>query len=153
MPIQFIDNRSAIDHATRKRIRSHVAMGRNVGKTIVRRSKTKAHELRVKTTLAIIHTPKVVRDQDHEDDLVRKKGQVLEVEQPIGDWLSILSFEQKNIGSRKLVQLGMYRWDAKSFKSEFSVVEIFLMIWHSISIYMRTTPCSRAEQCTRYDGK
>ncbi|EAQ84118.1 predicted protein [Chaetomium globosum CBS 148.51] len=39
MKFEFVDNSSTIDKTARKRIRSHVAIGRNAGKKISRRSK------------------------------------------------------------------------------------------------------------------
>ncbi|KAH6622688.1 hypothetical protein F5144DRAFT_497292 [Chaetomium tenue] len=39
MKFEFVDNSNAIDKTARKRIRSHVAIGRNAGKKISRRSK------------------------------------------------------------------------------------------------------------------
>ncbi|KAH8897939.1 hypothetical protein GQ53DRAFT_818191 [Thozetella sp. PMI_491] len=42
MPFQFIDNSSEIGPAARRRIRSHAATGKNLGRTIVRPSRKKA---------------------------------------------------------------------------------------------------------------
>lgn len=46
MPFQFVDNNAPIGRAARKNIRSHVAIGKNAGKTLVRRSRTKAFVLK-----------------------------------------------------------------------------------------------------------
>ncbi|GAB1312802.1 hypothetical protein MFIFM68171_03012 [Madurella fahalii] len=42
MEFEFVSNNTAIDGASRKRIRSRAARGRNVGKTLTRRSRTNA---------------------------------------------------------------------------------------------------------------
>ena len=42
MQLEFIDNNSTGDEAVRRRIRSHVAIGRNAGKKLARPSRRKA---------------------------------------------------------------------------------------------------------------
>jgi hypothetical protein len=106
MPFEFVDNNAAIDRAARRRIRSHVAMGRNAGKTLVRPSRKKAFRLRVQTATALTRIPKLVEDAH---DFESNKKMVPEIERQVGDGLSVLSFpEQMTPRSRRLVQRGMY---------------------------------------------
>ncbi|KAF2669202.1 hypothetical protein BT63DRAFT_413660 [Microthyrium microscopicum] len=42
MPFEFVDNNATIDRASRRRIRSHVALGKNLGRKHVRQSRIKA---------------------------------------------------------------------------------------------------------------
>ncbi|KAF2493962.1 hypothetical protein BU16DRAFT_562918 [Lophium mytilinum] len=101
MPFQFIDSNASIDRATRRRIRSHVAMGKNVGRKIVRPSRIKAFERRPETSKAIIHIPKI---SEHTYDLECTKDMVPGTPKLIGDWLSVLSFPEQPPGSKHLVQ-------------------------------------------------
>ncbi|RDW84262.1 hypothetical protein BP6252_01852 [Coleophoma cylindrospora] len=59
MPFAFVDNNAAIDHAARRKIRSHVARGRNAGKTVVRPSRKKAET----TAAALVRLAGEARDQ------------------------------------------------------------------------------------------
>ena len=105
MPLEFIDNNATIGRAARRRIRSHVAMGRNAGKTLVRPSRKKLG-LGITNTTALIRFPKVIqdtRDSESNEDVV------YEIEPQVGDVLSVLSVpKQQNPGSTGLVQKGMY---------------------------------------------
>lgn len=80
MPFEFVDNNAAaIDRATRKRIRSHVAIGRNAGKKLVRKSR---------------------KDID---------ASIPRIEWPVGDDVSLFPFpEQVTPESKGLVRRGMY---------------------------------------------
>ena len=72
MPLEFIDNSATIDRAARRRIRSHVALGRNAGKTLVRPSRKKLG-LGIINTTALIGCPKVIddtRDSESYEDVV-----------------------------------------------------------------------------------
>lgn len=62
MPFQFVDNNSAIDSSTRRRIRSHVAIGRNVGKT--RPSKKRTNELSTKKPVGFVIIPDIENNID-----------------------------------------------------------------------------------------
>jgi hypothetical protein len=105
MPLEFIDNNATIDRAARRRIRSHVAMGRNAGKTFVRLSRKKLG-LGMKNTKALIRIPKVIegtRDSESNDHVVH------EIERQVGDGLSVLSIPQRpSPESTGLIQRGMY---------------------------------------------
>jgi hypothetical protein len=106
MTFEFVDNNTAIDRAARRRIRSHVAMGRNAGKKLTRPSRKEAFRLKTKTGMAAVGISDVLESmQDSENS-----GEIVpEIGRPIGDDLSVLFFPvQLNSGSRRLVQRGMY---------------------------------------------
>jgi len=105
MPFEFVDNNAAIDHAARKRIRAHVALGKNAGKKLSRPSRKKAFGVKTSTTL--IHIPKGV-ETTHAHDSESAEEVLPEIEQQIGDGLSILSFPVRlTPGYKRLVQKGM----------------------------------------------
>ncbi|KAF7558905.1 hypothetical protein G7046_g5263 [Stylonectria norvegica] len=94
MAFEFIDN-STIDRAARKRIRSHAATGKNLGRKIVRPSRKKVVESRpalfrpLKKRLEIA----AKHDDSHDED-------VIEIQRQIGDGLSFpvpLSSESRDI--------------------------------------------------------
>ncbi|KAJ5808520.1 hypothetical protein N7474_009789 [Penicillium riverlandense] len=88
MAFEFIDNSTTISRAERKRIRSHVAKGRNVGKTIVRPSRKK---LAVPRTFSPENKENQPRDR--------------EIERQIGDGLSVLGLPAPpTLASKRLVQ-------------------------------------------------
>ncbi len=99
MPFEFIDNTTAIDRAARRRIRSHVAMGKNAGKTLVRRSRIK------KAPNSNVYSDAIETSRGTND----KKYVSLEIERQLGDGLSVLSLpRQVTPESISLVQKGMY---------------------------------------------
>lgn len=107
MPFEFVDNNAAIDRAARRRIRSHVAIGKNVGRTIVRpsRAKTDAREAESQSIAAIVCVPHVVADARNQE--VVEEGSCA-IERMVGDVLSVFSFpEQDSVRSRRVVQTGM----------------------------------------------
>lgn len=106
MPFEFVDNNAPIDRVARRRIRSHVATGKNAGRTHVRPSRVKNNDREAggRTVTAIVRIPRVVAD-------ARRKEVEFEVdcaiERVIGDSLSVFSFpEQGNVKSRRIVQSG-----------------------------------------------
>ena len=105
MPLEFIDNNSTIDRAARRRIRSHMAMGRNAGKTLVRPSRKNLGQ-EIKNATGLIRIPKTIDDTcDSESNEYENN----EIERQVGDGLSVLSIpKQRNPGSTGLVQKGMY---------------------------------------------
>jgi len=106
MSFEFVDNNAGIGLSSRRRIRSHVAMGRNVGKKLVRPSRKKASAMRVKTAIDLVNIS-VPAESDHKLDSRRKT--TFWPERQVGDGLSVLSFpEQLSPGSKSLVQRGMY---------------------------------------------
>ncbi|TVY48307.1 hypothetical protein LOCC1_G001955 [Lachnellula occidentalis] len=89
MPFEFVNNNASIDRVARSRIRSHVAIGRNVGKTIVRPSRKRMNELRVKAPIALIlKAEKVAHDLENKQDVVP------EIERQVGDGLSVFTFPE-----------------------------------------------------------
>ncbi|KFY40147.1 hypothetical protein V494_03620 [Pseudogymnoascus sp. VKM F-4513 (FW-928)] len=62
MAFEFVDNNAPIDRAVRRRIRSHVAIGKNAGRTLVRPSRTKAaaRETGTRSMTALVKIPRVV---------------------------------------------------------------------------------------------
>ncbi|OBT63718.1 hypothetical protein VE03_06190 [Pseudogymnoascus sp. 23342-1-I1] len=104
MPFEFVDNNAAIDRAARRRIRSHVATGKNVGRTLVRpsRAKADAQEVGPRPIAAIISVPHVVADTRNRE--VEEDGGCA-IERMVGDGLSVFSFpEQGSIKTRRIVQ-------------------------------------------------
>lgn len=105
MPFEFVDNNATIDRAARRRIRSHVAMGKNAGKTIVRSSRKTAFRPGVKSATYYAHVPKVIEDARSAED---NDSVASDIERQIGDGLSVLSFPDSLIrGSKGLVQRSM----------------------------------------------
>ncbi|RDW60302.1 hypothetical protein BP5796_11908 [Coleophoma crateriformis] len=91
MPFAFVDNNTAIDHAARRKIRSHVARGRNAGKTVVRPSRKKAET----TAAALVRASWLAGETRDPMPLLRQ----------VGDRLSVVSFpEQPTEASKSLVQ-------------------------------------------------
>ncbi|KAH8672038.1 hypothetical protein BGZ60DRAFT_26101 [Tricladium varicosporioides] len=98
MPFEFIDN-AIINGAARKQIRSHVAKGKNVGKT--HPSRRKQHRAGTKITLALCNK----RAVDVEKYTASEEEEVSEVERQIGDGLSVYSFPvELNYQSKGLVK-------------------------------------------------
>lgn len=107
MPFEFVDNNAAIDRAARRRIRSHVATGKNAGRTLVRPSRTKAaaREAGARPIAAIICVPRVVADARNME-VVEEGG--CAIERMVGNGLSVFSFpEQGSVKARRVVQSGM----------------------------------------------
>jgi hypothetical protein len=105
MVFAFVDNNATIDRAARKRIRSHVAIGRNAGKTIVRSSREKAVGLGAIAASARNPTVKCVekaRYSKNEEDLVPI------FYRQVGDGLSVVSFPEQPAVSKDLVQKGAH---------------------------------------------
>lgn len=103
MRLEFIDNNTVIDRAARKRIRSHAAMGRNAGKTLVRPSRKKLFGPGVSTTTAFIPIPKV-QVEGHQSE--SSEDAVPGIERQVDDGLCFPV--QLAPGSRSLVRRGMY---------------------------------------------
>ena len=101
MPFEFVDNNAAIDRAARKRIRRHVAMGRNVGRKLARPSRKASLELGGAAATAFRYTPNA-EDQESNNELVPV------IERQIGDGLSVPSFPGQTPNSRQIAQRGNY---------------------------------------------
>jgi hypothetical protein len=102
MPFEFVDNSTALGRDARKKIRSHVAMGRNVGKTYARPSRKAAFVLSAKAAV-----PKAVKKTPQLESS-RALDVFFEIERQIGDGLSVLCLPAPlTPGSSSLVRKGM----------------------------------------------
>lgn len=100
MPFEFVDNNAPIGRAARKRIRSHVAAGKNAGKTLVRPSRKKAFVLRAEN-----HPPKI---PEPSNELKYDIFMSSEIGRQIGDGLSVMRIPSAlSPGFRRIVQKGM----------------------------------------------
>lgn len=104
MSFAFIDNTIAIDHATRRRIRSHAAIGRNAGKSLVRSSKKGEYKPIVMSTADLSCIPDMVWDAY---ELKRHQQTIPEIERQVGDGLCFPG--KMSPGSRHLARKGMYQ--------------------------------------------
>ncbi|CRG89921.1 hypothetical protein PISL3812_06960 [Talaromyces islandicus] len=95
MSFEFIENNNpAISHAVRKRIRSHAALGKNVGKKIIRPSRKNAQSLGFKITPSGSCHSKDLRQLD--DSNTREDTKVSSVHRPLGDGLSVLPIPENS---------------------------------------------------------
>ena len=107
MPVEFINN-AAIDRTARKRIRSHVAMGKNAGKKLARPSRKRTTGMRFEIATPIIDLPKFQDDPESSGFKGLEEETIYEIKRQVGDSLSVLSFpEQHSVGDKRLVQRGM----------------------------------------------
>jgi hypothetical protein len=104
MALEFIDNNATIDQASKKRIRRHVAIGRNTGKVLVRPSRKKLERVTANST-ALTCLPIA---SEHIRGSLSREDSCCAIERPVGDVLSVFSFpKQTNPESAGLVQRGM----------------------------------------------
>ncbi|KAI0468179.1 hypothetical protein F4859DRAFT_216954 [Xylaria cf. heliscus] len=90
MPIQFIDNAS-IDKKTRTLIRSHVAKGKNLGRTIHRPSR---HPRRRPVTASVVSSSKPTAETESESFNNKNPESLLSIQRHIrGDIWTLLPFE------------------------------------------------------------
>ena len=112
MQFEFIDGNTTIDGTARRRIRSHVALGRNAGRKLARPSRTNAPAgvTRAQTMAALIRTPSRVeqiarRDDDNPDGNNGKDATLLsmaDLPRQVGDTLSLVSLPtQQHAGKSK----------------------------------------------------
>jgi hypothetical protein len=148
MPFEFVDNNVAIDRTARRRIRSHVAMGRNAGRTLVRPSRRKAAG-RGGAVVATFCIPRIVEDDSC--SLGSKDEGVYAIERLVGNGLSVVSFpDQVDVKSRGLVQRGVY----SSFQADIralspAAVVVANLGLSSFLLHKRATPRPRATQFSR----
>lgn len=107
MSFEFINN-AAIDRVARKRIRSHVAMGKNAGKKLVR-SRKRPVGMRREITSPTIRPPNVQDIDSSEYSASEDSGANIsyEIERQVGDSIFGLSFAEFDIGDKRIVQRGM----------------------------------------------
>jgi hypothetical protein len=105
MHFQFIDNNSKLCHAAKRRIRTHAAKGKNLGRTVVRPSKKNVLSQRrelVRVLPLRVALPRTSSSPESEQDVA------LTIGRQIGDGLSGLSFPAElSQEPRELVQKGM----------------------------------------------
>jgi hypothetical protein len=102
MAFEFVNNNTSLGRDVRKKIRSHVAMGRNVGKTYARPSRKAAFVISTKTA-----APKAVKKRPQLESS-REVDIFFEIERQIGDGLSVLCLPAPlTPGSSSLVRKGM----------------------------------------------
>jgi hypothetical protein len=89
MGFEFVNNNATIDRASRRRIRSHAAKGKNVGRKLVRPSKIKAFGRKSQSATAFKHNPedeegKEVKEAHH---LEGSQSVIRQIERQVGDGL------------------------------------------------------------------
>jgi hypothetical protein len=110
MPFEFVDNNATIDRASRKRIRSHVAKGKNVGRKLVRPSRIKAFGRKTESATALNHVPESFEGEDEEKavhNLRHRQCVVHQIERQVGDGLSDCFSSKQTPESRGLVLRSM----------------------------------------------
>jgi hypothetical protein len=99
MPFEFVDNSAPIGQVARKRIRRHVAVGKNAGKTLARPSRKKAFILRAEP-----HTPRIPGPLDRSE---YDKPVPSSIGRQIGDGLSVMCIPTTlSPGFQRIVQKG-----------------------------------------------
>ncbi|KAH8689180.1 hypothetical protein BGW36DRAFT_433944 [Talaromyces proteolyticus] len=101
MPFEFIDNNHPlIDRAARKRIRSHAALGKNVGRKVMRPSRKSAQRVGAKVLPGLTYKPKSIKISNTKA-YDRTLDDVSEIQRQVGDGLPVLPVPD---GSRKRVR-------------------------------------------------
>jgi hypothetical protein len=118
MPFEFIDNNATIDRALRRRIRSHVAKGKNIGRKVVRPSKIRAFERKAETTTALSH---VTKSSEEAHQLESNKWVDREIERQVGDGLPVGLSLKQTPESRGLFLRGMFTYRRTEFKIHHSL--------------------------------
>lgn len=84
MPFQFVDNNAALSSKARRTIRIHAATGKNVGKTMNRRSKKTALPGRVTT----LYRSRIAENNDGSPDPEENMAVAPKIDRLVGDSLS-----------------------------------------------------------------
>jgi hypothetical protein len=100
IPFEFVDNNAKIDRASRRRIRSHVAKGKNVGRKVVRPSSDRAFGRTAEKTAAIRPLPKCAEGAHH---LENSKHVDCQIGHQLGDGLSLCISLEETPKSRGLI--------------------------------------------------
>ncbi|KAJ8069238.1 hypothetical protein OCU04_002904 [Sclerotinia nivalis] len=103
MPFEFINN-AVIGPAARKRIRSHVAVGRNVGKKLVRTSRKRSIGIRREITLAAVHLSNAQDVAGRLGCKYTREDTIDEIERHVGDSISVLSFPDHVVRNKRIIQ-------------------------------------------------
>ncbi|KAL4876073.1 hypothetical protein BJY04DRAFT_148587 [Aspergillus karnatakaensis] len=106
MPFEFIDNSVTIDRATRKRIRTRAATGKNANRTLARPSKVTALKTNAAVPFLAPASLQVIRgavDDSIEDD---EGGIQIGIQAPVGDGISVPVYVP--VKSRSLVREALF---------------------------------------------
>lgn len=103
MPFEFINN-ATINQAVRKRIRSHVALGRNAGKKLIRPSKMKSTGMKRVVTSACINSRSAQIGSSHLEQNDPEENTTYEIERPVGDNIPCLSFPDHSFNNIQIIQ-------------------------------------------------
>lgn len=103
MPFEFINN-AEINRAARKRIRSHVALGRNAGKKLVRPSKMRPTGMKRVVTSAGINLEGAQIDSIRLEQKDSEENSMYEIERQVGDSITCLSLPNHAFKDRKIIQ-------------------------------------------------
>ncbi|ATZ52810.1 hypothetical protein BCIN_08g04410 [Botrytis cinerea B05.10] len=103
MPFEFINN-AEINRAARKRIRSHVALGRNAGKKLVRPSKMRPTGMKRVVTSAGINLEAAQIDSIRLEQKDSEENSMYEIERQVGDSITCLSLPNHAFKDRKIIQ-------------------------------------------------
>ncbi|KAF7921859.1 hypothetical protein EAE99_007622 [Botrytis elliptica] len=125
MPFEFINN-ATIDDAVRKRIRSHVALGRNAGKKLVRPSKMRPTRMKRVVTSACINLSSAQIDSENT---------IYEIERQVGDNISCLSFPDHSFKDKQIVQRTFSFISSIGYPAELS--KAFIKTRTSTSIFVQ----------------
>lgn len=113
MPLQFIDNNAPVSEAARRRIRSHAATGRNLGKKLVRGLKNKGFKSTDNRAVNSIDklTSSSIRLQGGGvvyHDVPSQDVEALQIERQVGDGLMLLGLPVPvAAGDKVMTQRGM----------------------------------------------
>jgi hypothetical protein len=111
MPFEFVDNNATIDRASRRRIRSHVAKGKNLGRKLVRPSRIKTFGRKSEGATTLNHNPEFDEEEDEADvghNLKARQSVVRQIERQVGDGLSDRFSLKRTPESRSLVLRSMF---------------------------------------------
>jgi hypothetical protein len=116
MSFEFVDNNATIDRASRRRIRSHVAKGKNVGRKLMRPSRIKTFGRKAESATAPKHVPNVEADNEDEEEeeavlnLKISRYVVREIERQVGNGFSDLFSLKQTHESKGLVLRVMFTY-------------------------------------------
>lgn len=98
MSFQFVDNGAVCEPATRRRIRSQAALGKNLGKKIVRPSKKRAPEQKDERKDITFKSASDAKDNQARGSMIERQ---------VGDGLSVFSIPEQSLKSKGVVKRGM----------------------------------------------
>jgi hypothetical protein len=112
MAFEFVNNNATIDRASRRRIRSHVAKGKNAGRTLVRPSRIKALGRKSQSATAFSH---ISEEEEGEEGkaahhLESSQCVVRQIERQVGDGLFDHFLLQQTPGSRSVFLKSMFTY-------------------------------------------